>query len=362
MSKKMIVRTVVSLLAMGLVVMATGCQQGKGQNLEHFSDLRGIVLERQKIDLETSDLREKYDVLLTATFDTQTKWPSHEMLPEQFDPEEIMEIGKDPGLGIRELHSTGITGKGVKVATIDQPLLLEHEEYVGKVAKYTTIECSDARPQMHGAAVAGLLVGKTCGVAPEAILYYWAQPSWERNYKQRTSALEEILAYNEGKSFEDKIKVVSVSIGYNSSFANLDEWKATLERAKDSGLIVVHCGEDIFGIGSKLYDDVNDPRNYDLCYFARPNRERITQGYIFVPVDNRTSASFLGEQEYTFYGQGGLSWGAPYLAGVIALGYQVDPNLSPDLVLSYIRGSGTPFLNGIIVNPAEFVRLVDAMK
>ena len=46
---------------------------------------------------------------------------------QQESPE--IEIGKNPGLGIRSLHALGITGRGVGIAIIDQTLLVEHQEY-----------------------------------------------------------------------------------------------------------------------------------------------------------------------------------------------------------------------------------------
>ena len=42
--------------------------------------------------------------------------------------DEYKEKMKDPGLGIKNLHSQGITGKGITIAIIDQPLG-EHREY-----------------------------------------------------------------------------------------------------------------------------------------------------------------------------------------------------------------------------------------
>jgi hypothetical protein len=37
----------------------------------------------------------------------------------------------NPGLGVRELHEEGITGKGVTVAIIDQNMILDHPEFQG---------------------------------------------------------------------------------------------------------------------------------------------------------------------------------------------------------------------------------------
>ncbi|MFY9475459.1 hypothetical protein [Candidatus Darwinibacter acetoxidans] len=50
-------------------------------------------------------------------------------------------IGKDvsavhPGLGLRALHEQGYTGKGVNVAIIDGPLLVDHEEFSGRLVHF----------------------------------------------------------------------------------------------------------------------------------------------------------------------------------------------------------------------------------
>jgi len=64
------------------------------------------------------------------TFDTDTKFPDNpDKLPADFDAGYILEFNKNPGLGIRELHKQGITGKGVSIAVIDQNLLTSHEQY-----------------------------------------------------------------------------------------------------------------------------------------------------------------------------------------------------------------------------------------
>jgi subtilisin family serine protease len=88
-----------------------------------------------------------------------------------------MELGKNPGLDIRQLHEQGITGRGVGIAIIDQTLLVDHQEYVNQLRLYeegSDIQGGWLQTQMHGPAVASIAVGKTTGVAPEADLFYIA--------------------------------------------------------------------------------------------------------------------------------------------------------------------------------------------
>ena len=87
-------------------------------------------------DLSAYDLRGSAEDLLHSIFDTRTKWPGEEWLPEGFDPSAILESGKDPGLGVRELHRKGITGEGVSIAIIDQALYQQHSEYTERIAFY----------------------------------------------------------------------------------------------------------------------------------------------------------------------------------------------------------------------------------
>jgi len=320
-----------------------------------FDDLRQTVLQRAGRSLAGMNLRDKGDVLQTVTFDTRTEWPARELMPSTFDPARLLETGADPGLGIRSLHATGITGKGVNVALIDQPLLLGHKEYAGKVAKYTPIDCWLVGPQMHGAAVASLLVGKSCGVAPGASLFFWAEPSWKNNYDQRTKALKQIMTFNEGKPAEARIRVVSVSIGFVENLANLAKWKDALSDAERSGLVVVHCADQIAGIRCPMGADRDNPASYKRCHYLEGTPRSLPGGLIYVPIDNRTTAGYEGEADYVFWAESGLSWAPPYLAGVIALGIEVNPSLSVDQIWRFLRETGDPFEGGWIVNPRAFV-------
>ena len=335
------------------------------KNVQAYDDLRGTVLKQRGVSLANADLRDRGDVLTRVTFDTRTGWPPKDRLPQGFDPQKILERGKDPGLGIRALHGQGITGTGVHVAIIDQPLLHDHQEYKDKVASYTAIDCAGVPPQMHGAAVASLLVGTNCGVSPGATLHYWAEPMWKRDYAQRTEALRQIIEFNNGKPLRERIRVVSVSIGFNSQYQNLESWKTALRDAKKQGLVVIHCNGIIHGIGCPLEKDPDEPAHHEICYFARESHRRsgFPKRRLYVPTDNRTTAGFEGVKDYAFFADSGLSWGAPYLAGVIALGYQVDPHLDIETVFAYLRETGSPFIQeGWIVNPRGFIKKIRETK
>jgi beta-lactamase regulating signal transducer with metallopeptidase domain len=322
-------------------------------------DKFGTFWGYSSVDLSRLDLSQKGELLKKMPFDSRTVWPESDRLPSDFDPEAVMEWGKYPGLGIKKLHDQDVTGKGVHVAIIDQPLLLGHIEYRDQLVSYKEIETGNADPQMHGPPVASILVGKTCGVAPEAILHYWAEPSWKMDYKYRCMALEQIIQFNKGKEKSEQIRVVSVSKGFSPSEPNLDKWKTVLEEAKKSGIYVVHCSSMGFGAGCRFMKDSDNPANYRLCSFYVGEVYR-QSGTFFTPIDHRTTASHRARDAYTFWTRSGLSWGAPYYAGVVALGIQVNPNLHPDQIDKLLYDSGWDFQKGKLINPVGFVKAARA--
>ncbi len=324
-------------------------------NLKPYSDLRASQLRpRQARQLAEADLRSQAKVLFKTTFNTQTPWPPAERMPEDFNPQEIIRRGMNPGLGIRELHRRGITGRGVAVAIIDQPLPPDHDEYRGKLVRYATVDVGDTAKSMHGPGVTSLLVGTACGTAPDASLYYWAEPSWKADFAQRTKALYEIIAFNRDKPAAERIRVVSVSIGF-AALKNLGRWKRALKKAAESGLAVIHCGLEIAGLDRPPDGDPDHPDEYFISHSFSGRQATLPPGLLYVPMDGRTVADQAGPSDYTFWGFGGLSWTAPYVAGVIALGFQVNPDLKADEVFSRLKATGTPFRDGVIINPPAFV-------
>lgn len=114
----------------------------------------------------------------------------------------------------------------------------------------------------------------------------------------------------------------------------------------------------MFGVGCVPGRDRDDPESYRVAYFAQQGC-RTTPGYLYLPIDNLTSASDVGDNDYTFWSRGRLIFAPPYLAGVIALALQVDPTLSETEVFELLRKTGHSFEGGVLVNPKS---LVDAIR
>jgi hypothetical protein len=122
-------------------------QRGEMKSLPKY-DLnldRSWQVDLRSYDLTKLDLRNSIEDLLYASFDDRTVWPAPNRMPSDFDWQKIMELGKNPGLGIRSLHQKGITGRGVRVAILDQPLLVDHQEYVERLRLYEEIDLQGLR-------------------------------------------------------------------------------------------------------------------------------------------------------------------------------------------------------------------------
>ncbi|MFC1792416.1 S8 family serine peptidase [Planctomycetota bacterium] len=319
-----------------------------GDDLKKFDPFWGLT----NVSLSKLDLRSHLQLLETLPFDSQTKWPGPDKLPEGFDPVHLLEDGKNPGLGIRALHKQGVDGRGVGIAIIDQPLLKNHVEYVDRIVKYKTIDVEGIPAQMHGPPVSSIAVGKTCGVAPGASLYYFAVPMWKPDNKPYSDIIENLIKLNENPNTKKKVKVVSISTGMFSKQANFDRWKEVSNKAEQNGILVVTCAQDTiqYGMLARIDGkDPDDPAGYQGgIYGVRP-------GAVLVPTSNRTTASHTGSDVYTYWREAGMSWAAPYLAGLAVLAYQVNPEIEPKKIVSLWQETAVQTNVGAIVQPENFI-------
>lgn len=337
-------------------------------------DLRGF-------DLSSLDLTSAADDLRFASFDDRTVWPTRDRQPQGFDPNEVMALGKNPGLGVRTLHAQGIAGRGVGIAIIDNPLLVDHAEYADRLRFYEEINVFPWQAaHMHGPAVASIAVGKTVGIAPEADLYYvgrWAVDllgsvlgaKQSLNFASGAKAIDRILQINGQLPEDRKIRVISMSIGWAPSQKGYQEITEAVERAKADGIFVICSSvEGIYGfrfhgLGCDLTADRDDFNSYR---FASWGQHMYAAGdRLLVPMNARTVASPTGKDEYVFYGQGGWSWSIPYIAGVYALAAQVEPNVTPDRFWALAMKTGRTVEHkegtlGPILDPIELIAALKA--
>ena len=351
------------LLAIVLWLLMSTNVEGRQQlvlknknDLEKFDAWGGFWNTKNGVSLVNLDLREHAKLLEKIPFDSRTKWPSADKLPDGFEPARLLEEGKNPGLGIHRLHQRGIDGRGVSIAILDQRLLKNHIEYASQLMQYEEIDVRGMPPQMHGAPVASIAVGKTCGVAPRTALSYFAMRMTAMPDNQiYCDIIDKIIESNENGSASEQIRVVSISTGTFRRQANFEHWKKTLKKAEQHGILVVTCAQDwlTYGMLARIPGrNPDDPNSYQSGkYGVRP-------GALLVPAGNRTTASHQGPEVYTYWTEGGMSWAAPYLAGLAALAYQVDPKIEPKTIVKLWVETAVQTDAGPIVNPTGFIEAV----
>ena len=322
-------------------------------------------------DMSKLDISRRKGLVATLTFNQKTVWPEPSQMPVGCDPNKILTKAMNPGLGVQRLHKQGITGKGVNVAIIDQPMYLDHPEFAGKIVEYYDTGCG-SKSSMHGPAVTSLLVGTNCGTAPDARVYYAAAPSWKRDTAYEAKALDWIIKQNKKVPASEKIRVVSVSAAPSGPGAPRDRnqhmWDEACARAEAEGILVLDCTSHHGFIGRCWYN-ARVPESVSACTPGDPRSEVKKQYFnsdrILVPSAPRTTAEEYdkGDCSYQYCGTGGLSWSIPYCAGVLAMAWQVNPELSPEQMRELLFKSAYTKKNGAkIINPKRFIRFVKTAK
>lgn len=277
-----------------------------------------------------------------------------------------MNWGMDPGLGVRELHQDGYTGKGVVVGYIDQPLLLTHEAYRNIEITYDVVWPEEQeQSSMHGPAVVSLLAGREIGVAPDIALTYVAEPSWLMDHQTRVDALHKLIHLNETLPPEKRVRVVGISNSTDARARHSQEFKAAIQQAEAAGIMVFYVDMPdltIEPITILPMSDKRKPENYDVAPLVQGHAP--SGDYLWVPTSGRTTASGLPawDRNYRYWTNGGVSWAVPYVVGTVALGLQVDPSLTHAETVQYLKQTGYPFRGGRIINPRGFVEMVKQSK
>ncbi len=331
--------------------------------LKPYDDIRDVT---GKSIFEENEYR--VEDIITFNFNKGTVLKGNEKLQE-----EVMENGKNPGLGIRKLHKEGLMGKGINVAIIDQNLLLHHPEFDGKIAGYydTGCEQNPNSGSMHAPAVTSILVGNKIGVAPDAKVYFAAAPSWKGDSEYYAKGLYWIIDENKKLPEGEKIRVVSVSAapsGEGSFFTkNTIMWDEAVLAAQEEGILVLDCRSDkTTGIIAPAYYDTENPEDVALCKGGYPAYKYVVPStHVGVPTSFRTVAEeyWEGTPSYQYTGRGGLSWGIPYAAGVLALGWQVNPALDNDQIIQTLFETCAVSNDGSnIIDPTAFIEAVKKTK
>ncbi len=370
------------LLALVKHRLATIPKSEPGRMKDVLSDLRSC-------DLRDFDLSAERQALSEASFDSCTLWP--EKIPPGFDPARVLEKGKDPGLQIRSLHRRGIDGRGVAIAIIDDVLLVGHREYRSRLRRYEEINCGDDGASMHGPSMASMAVGRSCGVAPAATLYFVAARPLTRNPEGRSGAktmfdftsdaraVDRVVEINGTLPAGKRIRALSISAGWSPDMKGYAEMTAAVDRARRSGLFVISCNSfETYAEGFYFQPLERDPAldqddfsSYTIIPWSRslhllskpPSAldryygERFDGwsggSVLLVPINSRSSASPTGPSDYAYFREGGWSMVPPFLAGLYALACQVRPDITPELFWK------TAVATGVALAPQENAKTYD---
>lgn len=348
----------------------------------------GSSYDLRLADMSGMDLTKDKEELSSIVFDTQTVWP--DKLPEGFDPQLIMEIGKNPGLGIRSLHEEGITGKGINIAIIDQPLLLEHQEYGNQIKLYEEINAS-GEASMHGPFVTSICAGKAIGVAPDVGIYYMGCYDFKSDMKVDFTFLAEsidrILEINKSLPADEKIRAISISAVWCPENRGYDEITEAIGRAKEEGIFVISANMfenyDFWthGLAKDQLTNPDDTQSYYLykwdswmsmiahvpgCkeYYEKVLNETFDSEMLMIPIGSRTYASPTGADVYAFGISGGWSLMEPYITGLYALACQVKPDITPEefWAAALETGEVREVIQGGVKYPAKLINPVGLIE
>jgi len=360
--------------ALIFIMIISGCSEGGTVLIDIPRDIRPLDLQRttlnslpvfkpyslaiRQVDLRGYgltglEIKDNYEELIHADFDTATKWPY--WLPEGFNPKKILENGKDPGLGVRSLHEDGITGKGVSVAIISGVLLPGHKEYSHALKLYEEISVKeDEAATVEGCAQASLLVGKTTGVAPEADLYYFAisinpgsqGSGFSPSYDTMTGdplivAINRVVEVNEELEEDSKIRVLCIGLDV-SQYEGYGRLEIAVQKAAASGIFVVstelyhtyNYQMDFNGLGRNpmgapdSLDSYKPGYIWEYKFYTFGRYVRAKEG-LLLPMDARTAAAPTGAGQYAYYAQNDTTLCVPYIGGLYALACQVNPSITP---------------------------------
>ena len=312
------------------------------------------------------------EFLALQAFDERTQWPEKAKRPEGFHPEKWMEMGKEPGLGIRELHQKGIRGDGVSVAVFDKCINPDHEEFSQRI-NYHKIESPLAKAfqyrfHFHGIACASILCGKSLGIAPEATLHYFAVPDDANNSYNYCLALEKLLEINAKLPEGKKIRAVSISDAISRKDPEIyKKWQHLVQRAQKERINVIYSdGQTTHAVftwgGCPPFLDRNDPENYDYAFWPRNNDDKHTEK-IILPADYRTTAQNRENAAFVYWGDGGFSWAIPYFVGLTALAWSIDEDLTIEDIYRLIKETKTRTSKGLyVVNPVSFIEAVKTQR
>lgn len=291
---------------------------------------------------------------LSFDFETFKNTPSQN-LPEGWNPETVIENGFQLGQNVDKMHEMGYTGKGINVAVLDTPIII-HNDIKSSLKSYIVMD--DVKElnlpaDFHGQATSDILCGDKSGAAPDAKLTFIATGN---NKLEWLKGLREIIDYNQKAELQDKIKVISLSWGFEEGEEGYDEFRAILKELYDDGVFVATADFNMldeslsgtclsYGCISKK-DQMRNPNDFSN-YVARDMYGNSNpENTLYVVSGDRTVASAKNPDKFRHDSQLSTSWTTPALAGIYTCALQcAEENgieLTPAKFWQWALESGVP--------------------
>jgi serine protease AprX len=117
-----------------------------------------------------------------------------------------------------------------------------------------------------------------------------------------------------------------------------------------------------YGFIAPGYYGSDDPESMGLFKSGWPGQKgmKVSENEICAPCSYRTVAEEYVKNEYSYQytSVGGLSWSIPYVAGVCALGWQMNPNITAPQMKSILLRSAYLTKEGVrVINPEGVVAM-----
>lgn len=339
------------------------CTVYSGGRVEPWVHLEGLNLAERNLSALN---------LMFASYGEDTVWPSDKSkLPPHFDAKKFLEYRKDFGLNITNLHKSGIIGTGRAIAVISTDGLKENAEFEGRVRFYEEIKQPNEKIGYNGVKFVSALVGKSCGIAVGADVYYYAIYRQGRSQVNYAKALQKVCDLHEKLKTEGKngIDVVCIQAAVLLDAFKDDEGaletRQAIIKATELG-IWINSGYLRFNdkilheqtVCCKTDGDVNNPDDYVLPYnpYMRetPQDEERQRKILCFPAGCHTVAGVRSENSYVF--DACHYYIKAYESGLFVLARSIKNNLSGEEFweLALQTGDYKPGI-GVIVNPQKLI-------
>lgn len=342
----------IKLPVIGLFIILAGCGGG-GSSHTDPSDGNPIVMPPPS-DVPEETLPYKYNPLYSQ------QWYFHYDVDFYEKLNTLYGINPDPDAHIHPLPTQEYTGKGVKVAIIDDGLDIYHEDLRGAVVQTYNVQTggTDVRPtsdtQNHGTEVTGVIGARSnwvglSGIAPDVEIYFIQLP-----FGSSISASQIYDAFEKAKEWG--VDIINCSWGSGDVPAMVEDIIVDLARNGRNGkgaVIVFAAGNEDSSIGNdeasipevlavgatNIYNQRAHYSNYgpELDLMA-PGGEHLG----ITTLDQMNDAGMATKlSNYLVYDDenafGGTSAAAPVVVGIVAQMLEADPNLSREEVMELLE-------------------------